>query len=229
MSIGDNNEQNPPKKSKSERAALVILPIFGVLVLLIGLVRFSGAIKKPFSAQYIPFQTDEEKAIQEMADLRGKDTDHDGLSDYDELYVYHTSPYLADSDSDSFDDKQEIDSNNDPNCPKGRDCSQPKESGGISTADINALLGSAAPSSPAAPDSSGVVNLAPTSLAEVRAQLQKAGIPAEVLSKISDADLLQMYNETIAQMAASADANANTDANSPSPDDLNALLQQLGQ
>jgi len=228
MSIGDNNENNPQKKSKSERAALVILPIFGVLVLIIGLTRFRGAIIKPFNAPYVPFQTEEEKAMQAMADLRGKDTDKDGLSDYDELYVYHTSPYLADSDSDSYNDKQEIDSGNDPNCPKGRDCSQPSESGGISTSDINALLGSTASSSPAGADSSGTVNLAPSSIAEVRAQLQNAGVPADVLSKISDTDLFQMYEETLAEMAASADVNANTDSDT-SQSDLEALLQMLGQ
>ncbi|MCK4859621.1 MAG: hypothetical protein KAS87_03565, partial [Candidatus Omnitrophica bacterium] len=45
-----------------------------------------------------------------------------GLSDWDELYFYNTSPYLEDSDSDGFTDKQEIDNDKDPNCPAGRDC-----------------------------------------------------------------------------------------------------------
>ncbi len=55
-------------------------------------------------------------------DLRAKDTDSDGLNDWDELNLYKTSPYLADTDSDTFPDKQEIDSSNDPTCPQGQNC-----------------------------------------------------------------------------------------------------------
>lgn len=60
--------------------------------------------------------------MQKQIELQTKDTDGDGLSDWDELNYYHTSPYLEDSDSDGFSDKIEIESNNDPNCPSGTDC-----------------------------------------------------------------------------------------------------------
>ncbi len=60
----------------------------------------------------------------EVATLKSKDTDHDGLNDYDELYVYHTSPYLADTDSDGIPDAVEVAQGTDPNCPKGTNCSQ---------------------------------------------------------------------------------------------------------
>lgn len=59
---------------------------------------------------------------QTQSDLRSKDTDGDGLNDWDELNLYKTSPYLADTDSDSFSDKQEIESGNDPTCPEGQSC-----------------------------------------------------------------------------------------------------------
>lgn len=59
---------------------------------------------------------------QTQSDLRNKDTDGDGLNDWDELNLYKTSPYLADTDSDSFDDKQEIESGKDPTCPEGQTC-----------------------------------------------------------------------------------------------------------
>jgi len=36
------------------------------------------------------------------------DTDSDGLSDYDEVYLYGTNPYLGDTDGDGMDDAQEL-------------------------------------------------------------------------------------------------------------------------
>lgn len=68
------------------------------------------------------FLTSDERESREMEEAKTKDTDGDGLVDYDELYVYKTSPYILDSDSDGFDDKQEVYSGNNPNCPTGKSC-----------------------------------------------------------------------------------------------------------
>ncbi len=70
--------------------------------------------------------------------LKQKDTDHDGLSDYDELYVYHTSPYLADSDSDGIPDAIEVAQGTDPNCPQGKTCFQAPNDVGLASASSGA-------------------------------------------------------------------------------------------
>ncbi len=44
-----------------------------------------------------------------------KDSDGDGLNDYDEVYVYFTNPCKADTDGDGYSDKTEIDSGYNPN------------------------------------------------------------------------------------------------------------------
>ncbi|MFH0873524.1 MAG: hypothetical protein V1846_01640 [Candidatus Komeilibacteria bacterium] len=49
-------------------------------------------------------------------DLKNKDTDADGLTDYDEIYLYGTSPYLKDTDSDGVADGTEVQRGTDPNC-----------------------------------------------------------------------------------------------------------------
>ncbi|TAL50945.1 hypothetical protein EPN81_01375 [Patescibacteria group bacterium] len=83
---------------------------------------------RPIQTQIAAFYTGEEfltsveREEREIEASKTKDTDVDGLVDYDELYVYKTSPYIADSDSDGFDDKQEVYSGNNPNCPTGKDC-----------------------------------------------------------------------------------------------------------
>ncbi len=48
-------------------------------------------------------------------DLKKMDTDNDGLSDYEENYIYHTDPVKADNDSDGFVDGEEVKFGFDPN------------------------------------------------------------------------------------------------------------------
>jgi len=66
--------------------------------------------------------TENKNLVNDLLELQAMDTDKDGLSDYDEIYIYKTSPYLADTDSDGYLDKEEIDTNHDPLCPVGQDC-----------------------------------------------------------------------------------------------------------
>ncbi len=50
------------------------------------------------------------------------DTDEDALPDWEEMNIYNSSPFLADTDGDGFDDKQEVDNKTNPNCPEGKQC-----------------------------------------------------------------------------------------------------------
>lgn len=51
-----------------------------------------------------------------------RDTDNDSLTDYNELYVHRTSPYLKDTDGDGLNDDVEIKQGTDPTCGAGEDC-----------------------------------------------------------------------------------------------------------
>ncbi len=102
------------------------MAFFAVLVIILWSVQFKKSISQPFV-----YKGNKEADISQGSSvsdlnseelLKTKDTDSDGLFDWDELNLYRTSPYLEDSDSDGFSDKEEIDSGNDPNCPRGRDC-----------------------------------------------------------------------------------------------------------
>jgi hypothetical protein len=59
----------------------------------------------------------------DLIKLKSQDSDLDGVDDYTEIYIYHTSPYLEDTDGDGISDKQEIFNGTNPNCPEGQDCS----------------------------------------------------------------------------------------------------------
>ena len=96
-------------------AAVIFIPL-----------RINRVISAPFERRStVAFKTQSELQEERMEALKQKDTDGDGLSDYDELFIFQTSPYLADSDSDGHDDKVEIESGNDPNCPQGQTCRMP--------------------------------------------------------------------------------------------------------
>ncbi len=104
--------------------------------------------------------------------LRQKDTDRDGLNDYEEINVYHTSPYLADSDGDKKTDSEEALAETDPNCPEGtqcRDTQQPTSS------------------------SAGISNPAD----QIRATLKASGMTDEQVNALSNEQLNQTYMQVL--------------------------------
>jgi len=116
---------------RSQKIAAISLAFFAFLVIIFWSIQFKKSITSPLAYQADQGQTQEAASTctgpdctaNEEEALKTKDTDGDGLTDWDELNIYHTSPYLEDSDSDGFSDKEEIESDNNPNCPTGRDCS----------------------------------------------------------------------------------------------------------
>lgn len=117
-----------------------------------------------------------------IALLQSKDTDKDGLSDYDELYDYGSSPYLADSDSDGVSDKDEVENGDDPNCPTGTTCSP------------IAVFTPSFTNSSTNSSTTGSVDAA-----ELRATLKNAGAPQSELDALSDEELLALYADVLAE------------------------------
>jgi len=123
-------------------------------------------------------------------DLQTKDTDGDGLSDYDEINLYKTSAYLKDTDSDGYDDKKEITSNHDPNCPVDGGCA-----------------------SGLAKDGSSLLTPA-----QIREVLKQKGADPALLAKYDDATLLELYKELGAEQATAANSpTALTNPTAPAP------------
>lgn len=158
----------------------------------------------------------------DAAALQAKDTDADGLNDYDELNRYKTSPYLKDTDSDGFDDKKEIESANDPNCPQGKTC-----------------VGTVLPQSTAPTATNSVVP--PFDPVLLRATLRAQGVSDEQLQKIDDATLRQLYDETTKDVGTTSGASETRPAQpsalpttpqellaTASPQELRAFLKESG-
>lgn len=180
------------KKPAKEKQGIPEKPV-GLLLLL----TFLAVIAVVFSAKQwietlkVPFLIPESERVdttklsldtEELSNfllLKATDTDLDSLSDYDEMYLYKTSPYLEDSDSDQISDSQEISQNSDPNCPEGSECSTPA---------------SQPTNQPAQTNLEYLANLTPEQL---RSLLIQRGVPADEVNKMDDQTLRSTYLETL--------------------------------
>ncbi len=205
-------ESSDNELSKNQKIAVIFLSIFGIFVIIFWGIQLKNNISNPFDYESLATEEsgnndgatcDGPQCFNEDAELRLKDTDDDGLSDWNELNIYKTSPYLEDSDSDGFNDKDEIDNDKDPNCPYGQDCKE------FSNTDINSgdtvddLL-------PGLYPDTGNIEIEPGQeqklqdvlsglgdVSSLRQLLLDSGMNPEDLNQISDEDLMASYAEVL--------------------------------
>ncbi len=118
---GFNEKPTPPPLDKNQKIAAAGLAVFAVLIVILWMAQLKNNIYGPFNSPADSSQVASEAQTSDEA-LKVKDTDSDGLSDYDELNIYSTSPYLEDTDGDGLKDGEEVKAGTDPNCPKGKTC-----------------------------------------------------------------------------------------------------------
>ena len=118
-----------------------------------------------------------------IEELKDRDTDQDGLNDYQEIYQYHTSMFLPDTDSDGFTDYEEATSGNDPLCPTGQYCNllrfitpETKSSDIIQDVTVD-------------PD----LNVQQAAANEFRQFLLESGMTQEEVNELTDEDLMVIF------------------------------------
>ena len=141
----------------------------------------------------------------DVATLQQRDTDSDGLTDYDELYLYQSSPYLTDTDSDGYADKTEVESGNNPICPPEGAC-------------VPAIIETTGNES--------AVGTAPTA-DEIRALLRQAGASEEQIASYDDATLLSLYNEVSAETTGSSNTGDEATASFNLTPEQKELVKQM--
>lgn len=218
---------NPNQLTPHQKLSLGVFLVIGMITFVFGMARLQRSISLPFfkpKSSYT-FKTAEVLEKERTERLKQEDTDKDTISDYDELYVFRTSPFLDDSDSDGFKDGDEIAQGFDPNCPKGKTCRETSVSSGTA---VQPSPGGTTTAQPAAstpiqtPEEQRVMEaiietfgdielLTPQKIAEqlgamsspdLRAFLLKIGIPQEALNKADDATLRQLLQETLQELSA---------------------------
>ena len=192
---------------KPQKIAVIFLFILAVLVVVFWIIQMRSHINRPFD--YGLSSGSGAKELDYIEALSKSDIDQDGISDYDEIYVYQTSPYLEDSDSDGLSDKQEITQGSDPNCPQGQDCNSAEVLiDTTKTIDDTDNSGTADQTPSAGLDSnsldqtilqqalSGTIDAA-----TLRQLLIESGADASLLNEISDEDLMKGYQETLSSQS----------------------------
>ncbi len=195
--------QDGLKKSgltKEQRIGLVLLSSFAIMAVGLGILQLRNTLYEPFalnSSVPTTIKTD----INSPEALQLRDTDRDGISDFDEMYVYSTSAYLADSDSDGIPDKTEIDSGSDPLCAVGKDCSAMVENPDAAlvrnTTSSLKITGNSAELS-AIGEKPVDLEQALQDPKQVRQMLLTSGMDAKILKAVSDADLMKLVNQAMA-------------------------------
>ena len=213
-SLNLSKEKEPESKILSSKKVFSVVFIVCLAAIILGFFRLGSLIKSPFApssnSSNLNLDLLNTSQIATLAELQNKDTDSDGLSDYDELYVYNTSPYLADSDSDGFSDKEEIDSGNDPNCPAGEDCTG-------QTGTVNSNLNSNTNTNNSLSNTNSSLSNTSSSLAtgdisaaQLRETLKNAGAPEDVLNATDDATLMQFYQQALQEQNTNLNINSQT-------------------
>jgi len=224
------------KSERHRNFSLIFVCIIGIAVIALSVWQFKKIIilEKPYKGDGETQKTvqgfTEESAFElDKEQLKLQDTDADGLNDYEELYFYQTSPYLADSDSDGYDDPTELKSGNDPNCPKGENCFSLKEP---TFDDFDFGVGST--STELLDTSSGAqFDAAQVSAEQVRQILVQQGhFTTQELANIDDATLMQIYNQSVAQDQGTATAvtkqQAIEEIANKTPAEIRSALMQQG-
>ena len=177
---------------REQKAAFGLLIVLGISGLVLGTLYFKNRVQISLTVikNTSRFVLNEEGSL---TNLQAKDTDHDGITDYDELYFYNTSPYLEDTDSDGELDKEEIDKGEDPNCPKGEIC------GGALRQEVKTGFENIKP-----PDELEIDNpldaIRNLDAAQLRAMLQDSGVESGMLNQLTDQDIETMYQQTLTEI-----------------------------
>lgn len=215
------------KMDKDRKIALAVLGVFSIVIIIFGFASFSSSINDPFSYKNITPQDSlnsqknsnsnnsclngdcsNEKLDSSNLDLKLIDTDGDGLSDWDERFIYQTSQYLEDTDGDGLTDFEEVITyKTNPNCPEGQECSgsfvQQSNQNNLNNNQVddfyNYLNSTSSPL-----NTNTTSNQVPSELQGdnididlLRKTLIENGVDKKDIDNVSDEDLLRVYQEAL--------------------------------
>jgi hypothetical protein len=178
--------------STEQKAGFTLLLIFALLALSLGFLQIRNTLYSSFAMnEIVPFDIKDQ--VNTMDALRLRDTDQDGLTDFDELYLYNTSRYLEDTDSDGILDGAEVLRGSSPICAEGADCGADitQEVSSDSEVIVSAEKPSLTIAGIEAGDQLVDLRLIFNDPEKIRLLLIESGVSEEEINQLSDAELLE--------------------------------------
>jgi len=189
-------EENSPRRQK---IAVISLAFLAIAVIVFSALQFHTKLNAPFATGNL---ADNNSAT--STDSKLIDSDGDGLSDYDEINNYQTSPYLEDSDSDDISDYEEVKQGTDPNCPTGKVCNSSETSISAASSTVDNVAEGLTIDSGAVADTGAVSTTGEVTPDFLRQILIQSGSDTSTVNQISDADIMAAYQEAVQSQASSS-------------------------
>ncbi|MFA6422274.1 MAG: hypothetical protein WCV92_02665 [Candidatus Buchananbacteria bacterium] len=183
--LNHNDGSGNEKRSKKEKINTIAIVLVGILAVFLGFYEVVNGISNPFFFIKDDISNSNASTSLVATDLNNTDTDSDGISDYNEIYIYKTSPYLEDSDGDGIKDNDEIKNGTDANCPQGQKCA--------GLFNIGSSTSSTVPVFSALPDSASK-SIDPATLRQL---LISGGMSLEDVNALTDNEILQLYQQSM--------------------------------
>jgi hypothetical protein len=204
----DDNRQELPnaagtKLSREQKAGFVFVIVCGLTALIFGGQYLWTHLASPFVISYTGprFVTGSEAEQAQLAEQKQLDSDTDGINDYDEMYVYKSSPYLSDSDSDGVPDGTEITGGQDPNCAQGAECAVANDETITLDENLQELDAQAeALAKEQAALQQALSDLYGMPISEIRQLLVQSGADPKQVEALSDDQVMQMYTGVLQQL-----------------------------
>lgn len=187
-------DKNPIKNGLTleQKLGFAFLFIFAILFLLLSFFQMRNNLYRPYAlSDTVPNTLIRDKFSDPIEALHYRDTDRDGLNDFEEIYVYGTSAYLADTDGDGINDKDEIMQGKNPLCAEGAACDK-QNSENLPVLTLDSWI--------ADPEPEGIL-FDPQSLLgdpeKIRNLLISTGMDPAVLENINDKELMVIGQEIL--------------------------------
>lgn len=193
----ENLDLHPQTKlDNGQRIGVGLLLFISILLVAVSVFQFKSNIfsyGKRAKTDPLTNLTSAERDSAELEALKKADTDGDGLSDYNELYVYHSSPYMRDTDSDTILDGEEVRNGTSPTCQEGKDCLfNPIAAIAIASSTAVQTVSESVQPTPAPDQKLDLSTLTPQ---ELREALIESGVPEAQLAGVSDEDLMKLVKQ----------------------------------
>jgi len=196
--------------SSINKPFLFWLSLLAVIVIIFGVAHLRHQIFSPFEGPRPIGQIEEADIIGFYKNL---DTDKDGLSDYEEIYTYGTSAFLADSDGDGYSDKEEIEAGSNPLNPQSTPLN-------VGLAGESPILEEEVKKE--------IPLLSEVTAAEIRELLvTRGGLSRELVENILDEDLIKLYNETKKETGISLEELSKQTVKSENLSETERMLQEM--